>query len=87
MCVVMWLNCSGKKYQWFLGYVTSEQNGLLVDHLHHIEPDSHSKWAYPTKEDVQVAQHDQILKCTVIGEWDLKDPRKTRFTLTNIKDI
>ena len=58
-----------------------------MDHLYRTKPTCHIRWAYPAKEDVQVADIDQILQCKVVGESDVKDPRNTWFTLANAKDI
>ena len=87
VCVVVWIDKSGE-YEWFLGYITEEkEEGYMVDHLHCTDPTSHTTWAYPSREDIHVADADQILSCDVVGEWDLKDTRNTRFILKNVKDI
>ena len=80
MCSVIWLKSSGQ-YQWHLGYIIAEQDeGFLVDHGDHLyrtAPTCHIRLAYPVKEDVHVADNDQILQYKVVGEWDVKYPRNT----------
>ena len=76
-------------YEWFLGYVKkSVDNMLLVDHLARKLKNSHSKWKYPSTEDIQLVEPDQLVECIVEGEWDLTaDSRKRLFTLSNIKTM
>ena len=86
--VVVWKNQSGN-YKWFLGYVKKKVGEeYKIDHLHRVIKDSHTKWKYPTKEDMDNADLDQIVDCNIEGDWDFTpDCRKRRFTLTNIKTI
>ena len=59
-----------------------------VDHLHCTSKSSDSKWKYPTREDVQEVEPEQIVKCKVQGELDLSaDSRKRLLTVTNIRTI
>ena len=85
---IAWRDFKGL-YEWFLGYVKKEINGMfLVDHLTRVIKNSDSKWKYPTNEDVQLVEPDQIVECMVKGEWDLTaDSRKRCFTLENKKTI
>ena len=46
LCVVAWQNYEGK-YEWYIGYVKSFDNGsYTVDHLHRDVKGSHTKWKY-----------------------------------------
>ena len=87
MCVVIW-NASDN-YEWYLGYVVKHvDDQLSVDHLARSTKNSHSKWKYPSKEDVQLVETDQIVDCEIVGEWDMTaDSRKRFYTLNNAKDI
>ncbi|KAG1655467.1 NADH dehydrogenase [ubiquinone] 1 alpha subcomplex assembly factor 3 [Nymphon striatum] len=88
LCAVIWQNCDAS-YEWYIGYVKSIiNNGYIVDHLHRVVPGCHIKWKYPSTEDVQTAELEQILNCTVKGEWDITpDTRKRFFIIENIKAI
>ncbi|KAG1652005.1 ATP-binding cassette sub-family A member 3 [Nymphon striatum] len=81
-------NCDAS-YEWYIGYVKSIiNNGYIVDHLHRVVPGCHIKWKYPSTEDVQTAELEQIGNCTVKGEWDITpDTRKSFFIIENIKAI
>ena len=83
---VVWKDTKGQ-YDWFLGYVKKSVNDLfLVDHLTRVLKNSDSKWKYPTREDVQLIEPDQIVECAVEGEWDLTAiSRKRCFTLEILK--
>ena len=83
LCVVVWLVESG--YQWYLGYVKEHSaNGKVsVDHLTRVLDNSDSKWKYPSVEDKQEADPEQIVKSKVKEEWGLSaDSRKRSFTDT-----
>ncbi|KAG1652087.1 hypothetical protein GQR58_026544 [Nymphon striatum] len=88
LCAVIWQNCDAS-YEWYIGYVKSIiNNGYIVDHLHRVGPGCHIKWKYPSTEDVQTAELEQIVNCTVKGEWDITpDTRKRFFIIENIKAI
>ena len=52
-----------------LGYITAEhEEGYLVDHLHRLEQNMNNRWAYPLKEDKQIAHKDHLLECEVLGD-------------------
>ncbi|KAG1650219.1 hypothetical protein GQR58_028234 [Nymphon striatum] len=60
LCAVIWQNCDAS-YEWYIGYVKSIiNNGYIVDHLHRVVPGCHIKWKYPSTEDVQTAELEQI---------------------------
>ena len=61
---------------------------LSVDHLAHSVKNYHSKWKYPSQEDVQLVEMDQVVDCNITGQWDMAaDSRKTFYTLDNAKNI
>ncbi|KAG1681045.1 Pyruvate carboxylase, mitochondrial [Nymphon striatum] len=86
LCAVIWQNCDAS-YEWYIGYVKSIiNNGYIVDHLHRVVPGCHIKWKYPSTEDVQTAELEQIVNCTVKGEWDITPDTRKRFCIIeNIK--
>ena len=88
LCVFVWDN-PDRKYEWYLGYVKGHVNDrYVVDHLHRVLKGPHSKWKYPSKEDIQVVEPEQIVDCVVEGEWDISpDSRKRMFSLSNTKVI
>ena len=71
MYVVAWQD-SNNRYEWFIGYVKSiNSNGVfIIDHLHRVLDGSHTKWKYPSREDVQTVQPEQIVQCDIQGQWD-----------------
>ena len=88
LCVVAWLS-KNSQYEWYIGYVkTASDNGYQIDHLHRSDISSESQWKYPSKEDIQAADVDQIVDCTVEGAWDISpDKRKRVFTISNLKCV
>ena len=61
---------------------------LLIDHLARAVNNSHSKWKYPSKEDIQLIDLDQIVECNIDGECDMPaDLRKRFFNFSNVKTI
>ena len=60
-----------------------------VDHLHRVLKDSHTKWKYPSREEVKkTVDPEQKVKCDIEGQWDCTpDSRKRMFSVTNIKTI
>ena len=58
------------------------------DHLHRKQQSLDTEWKYPSKEDVQRAEEEQIVRCSVKGEWDITpDKRKRVFVLGNRNEI
>ena len=88
MCAVVWED-ENDSYSWFLGYIKEQVNDMfIVDHLARAVKNSHSKWKYPSQEDVQQVDMDQIVDCDIEGEWDMEaDSRKRFFNLHNGKTI
>ena len=88
MCAVLWQENDG--YQWYLGYIkeVTSDGTLMVDHLTRTLKTCHSKWKYPSREDIQEVSPEQIMKCRVEGDWDLQaDTRKRLFSLSNVNTI
>ena len=71
------------------GRTVWHMNGIyIIDHLHRVLDGSHTKWKYPKREDVQMVEPEQIVKCDIKGEWNYSpDSRKRLFTITNVKTI
>ena len=87
MVAVIWQSKEGT-FERYLGYVKKQVNGnLIIDHLHRCIKNSHSKWKYPEKEDIQMVEPAQIITCKIIGEWDLSTTRKRNYILDNIKTV
>ena len=81
LCVVVWQNCDAK-YEWYIGYVKSvDDNGMYkVDHLRRVLDSSHTKWKYPSREDVQTVEPEQIVKCDIKGQWDYSPDSRKRLS-------
>ena len=88
LCVVVWLDAKAK-YEWFIGYVTAVSNSIYtVDHLHRKQKSLDTEWKYPFTEDILEAGEEQIVRCSVKGEWDITpDKRKRVFVLNNRNEI
>ena len=88
MCVVVWID-ENDSYSWYLGYIKKQvDDKFLVDHLTRVVKNSDTAWKYPSKEDQETVFDDQIVDCSIIGEWDMTgDLRKRVFKLENAKTI
>ena len=86
-CVTLW-NESGA-LKWYVGYCTKVINNDLfeVEHLQRCEKNSNLKWKYPAKPDIQNVALEQILVCSVVGEWNILNNRNSEFTLRNHEAI
>ena len=86
-CVTLW-NESGV-LKWYIGYCTKVINSDLfeVEHIQRCEKESNLKWKYPSKPDIQSVALEQILDCSVIGEWNILSNRNSEFTLRNHEAI
>ena len=74
---VIWSDTTGK-YNWFLGYVKNLTNTQYkIDHLHQTTTTSDIKWSYPSTEDIQFAEKEQLIACKIEGMWELHDTRNT----------
>ena len=81
LCAVIWK--TGAKYDWYLGHSKgSDENGYCIDHLHKLH-DQSRVWVYPSEDDIQYVDKDQILQCRIKGIWDISDSRNTKFKLLN----
>jgi hypothetical protein len=80
MCVVVWSD--GASYSWYLGYIKKEhcenRDTYEVDHLSRIVRSSDTKWKYPSTPDVQQVHREQIIKCDIVGQWDMNADSRTR---------
>ena len=64
------------------------ENKTLVDHLSRSDKNSDTNWKYPSREDIHLVESEQVVKCTIKGQWDMAaDSRKRLFTLENVKTI
>ncbi|KAG1670256.1 putative ubiquitin carboxyl-terminal hydrolase FAF-X [Nymphon striatum] len=86
-------NCDAS-YEWYFGYVKSViNNGYIVDHLHRVVPGCHIKWKYPSTEDVQTAELEQIDRDTQKTHWlercidELKNDKWVIPALKQIREI
>ena len=89
LCVVVWQN-DQRKYEWYIGYVKSSKPDSLyhIDHLHRVDAAADVHWKYPSREDNQTAERNQVVSCDVEGQWDISpDMRKRIFTISNIRAI
>ena len=89
LCLVVWLS-NVNNYEWYIGYVKLASNdGYEIDHLHRADTSSDAQWKYPSKEDLQRANVDQIVvDCAIEGDWDISpDKRKRVFTISNLKYV
>ena len=75
----------GEVLKWYIGYCTKVINNDLfkVEHMQRCEKASNLKWKYPSKPDIQSVTLEQILDCSVIGEWKILSSRNSEFTLLN----
>ena len=88
MCIVLW-TVNGKR-KWFLGYCTKvlDDGRYEIEHLERVSEKKNLKWRYPTQDDKQNIDADQILDCEISGDWDvLLSDRNMHFTLQNHKEI
>ena len=81
--VTLW-NEAGK-LGWYIGCCTEVINGVLykVEHIHRWTKDSNLKWRYPSKPDIKDVVPEQILECSVEGDWNILNNRNSEFTLRN----
>ena len=82
-CRTLWNE--GEVLKWYIGYFTKVKNNDLfeVEHVQTCEKASNLKWKYPSKPDIQSVTPEQILDCSVIGEWKILSSRNSEFTLLN----
>ena len=84
--MILWQEKNKNGYIWYLGYLKQKTDvGFSVDHLHRVVAGSNKLWSYPSNEDIQDIETDQILDIDAKGEWDLRDSRNTKFILLNEK--
>ena len=87
MYLVIWSDTTGK-YNWFLGCIKNITNTHYeTDHLHGTTTISDIKWSYPSTEDNQCAEKEQLIACKIKGMWESPDTSNVRFHLSNSKNI
>ena len=59
------------------------RNGFVIDHLYQVSEQTNTRWAYPSSDDIQIAQKKQVLHCKVEGEWNLNDSQHIKYVLRN----
>ena len=60
---------------WDVKNLTNTQ--YKIDHLHQTTTTSDIKWSYPSTEDIQFAEKEQLIACKIEGMWELHDTRNT----------
>ena len=61
MHIVVWQNCDAK-YECDLAYVKKAiPGGFELDHLYRVSKDVNNKWKYPSNEDIQNIEKEQIV--------------------------
>ena len=81
--IVRWL-VSVNEYQWNIDYKKQGvENGFVIDHLYQVSEQTNKRWAYPSSDDIQIAQKKQVLHCKVEGEWNLNDSQHIKYVLRN----
>ena len=80
--VILW-NDGGLK--WYLGYCLKVLDNDLfkVEHLQRCKTADNLKWKYPSKSDIQTVAPEQVLECSVLGEWNILSNRTSEFILRN----
>ena len=48
---------------------------------------TNTQCAYPSSEDIQIAEKEQFLHCKVKGEWNLNDLQNIKYVLRNSDQI
>ena len=48
---------------------------------------TNTQWVYPSFEDIQIAEKEQVLHCKVEGEWNLNDPQNMKYVLRNSDQV
>ena len=82
---IIWQNEKEEK-EWYLGYIKEEiENEYIVEHLQRVSQGSDLMWTYPTTEDIQRVEKEQILPIEIKGDWNME--RKNKFVLKNINDV
>ena len=72
-----------------MGYCkeVKDNDTYVIEHLERVRQGCNLKWRYPTTEDIQVVEGDQLLDCEINGDWDVLPDKNMCFTLQNHKFI
>ena len=77
--MIYWLHQAGSR-KWF-----------VIAHLHRVsDPVSektNTQWAYPSSEDIQIAEKEQVLHCKVEGERNLNNLQNIKYVSRNSDQI
>ena len=85
LCTIIWKN-ETERYEWYLGYIKEKiEEKYIVDHLHRVTRGSDVLWNYPTTEDIQTVEREQILPMEIKGDWNME--RNNKFVLKNINEV
>ena len=83
---VVW-NVAGS-IRWFIGFLLEvKADSVKMEHLVPSNSNSNAHWQYPSIDDIQVADLEQILPIDVIGDWDYSNTRKSVFIVDNAEAI
>ena len=87
ICIALWIENGTRN--WYVGYCkeVKENDTYVIEHLERVRRGCNLKWRYPTTEDIQVVEGDQLLDCEINGDWDVLADRNMCFTLQNHKFI
>lgn len=88
MRIIVWN--LGESVEWFVGYVKEkpDESHYVVEHLERAIQKQDVQWRYPTPDDTQVVEKDQIMSCKVEGDWDITtNTRIMKYTLKNVLPI
>lgn len=87
-CVVLWY--INGRWDWFIGYVKERLNDdqYMVDHLERVRSGNNSGWRYPSADDTNTVDHDQIIPIKIIGDWNItQNTRQMVFSIKNYAEI
>ena len=74
--------------RWFIGFLLEvKADSVKMEHLVLSTSNSNAHWQYPSIDDIQVADLEQILPIDVIGDWDYSNTRKSVFIVDNAEAI
>lgn len=78
----------GKKIVWYIGYITKiAESTASVNHLTRCDPPNNLLWMYPSVNDSDEVDYQQILTLKPSADWDTSNLRNIRLTLNNHEAI
>ena len=86
--VVVWDDENGGR-NWYLGFFMdcNKDKTFRVDHLERFQINLSSRWRRPVSDDVQDVEYEQIVSCTIQGNWTMDDDENPIFILLNEHEI